>query len=194
MKLRLHKPLHIVTIGVLAPFLLGAVTVNECPKEKPTPASYTWNFTAEANRLFEQFENYSQSLIDTTDRLALVSQGPSNLSWRMHAQHLREAKADVNDMNEILCRLQTIRSAVEPWQAKLIDRIRKDTVLSAIHVGGAIEYLNDHHARIEDVGSPVYHQHIDVLYTSAQDLNNMVDAYTNLASAQARVQSMEPAS
>lgn len=54
------RSLYFVTraaaVGLLAPFLLCGVTINECPRRQVTPASYTWDFPAEANRLFSRLE------------------------------------------------------------------------------------------------------------------------------------------
>jgi hypothetical protein len=193
--MRLHfvrRTMQTVTIGLLAPFfLLGAVTVKECPRGKATSASYTWDFAAEANNLFDQFKFHNQSLIDMSDSLATASPGRS---WKMHAWRLEEAKRNVNEMNEILCRLGIIKPAVEPWQAKLIDRLSEDAVLAAIHVEAAIEYLNNNQTHVENALAPVYLQHLEAVSTSAHDLQNRLEAYKTLASAQKRVQAIESAS
>jgi hypothetical protein len=174
-------------IGLLAPFLLCGVTIKECPRKRVTPESYTWDFPAEANRLFSRLQFQSQALIDTAGRLAATGPGPSDVSWHMHANRLREAKKQVNEMNGILCRLAIIKPAVEPWQAKLIERAHKQAVLAAVHVDAAIKYLDGNRLRIENGAAPTYYRQIDAVETNARNLKDSLDAYTALASARNRV-------
>jgi hypothetical protein len=187
------RVMRTAVIGLLAPFSLWAVTINKCPKGEPTPASYTWDFVGEANNLFDQLDFQDQKLMRTTDALLAMTWRPGEMSWQSHAWRLTQAKYEVNQMAEILCRLETIRSAVEPWQMRLIDRLHDKAVLSAVHVEAAINYLNDNKTRIDDIGSPVYNEHIRAVYDNARALDHNLDRYTALARAEKRVRDLESA-
>lgn len=66
-----------------------------------------------------------------------------NLSWETHASQLEDLKGDINDIGAKLCRLETIRRVVAPWQKREIDRIATTVRLMADNAEDAILFVND---------------------------------------------------
>ena len=46
-----------------------------------------------------------------------------HMTWDAHADELEYLKSEINDIGAKLCRLQTIRRVVAPWQQNEIDQI-----------------------------------------------------------------------
>ena len=148
------------------PLTLGATTAKECACEKPTAASYTWDFHREANTLFEDVQTDAQQIEDHAAELQSFSDEPE-LSWHDHAIQLNQLKGEVNDMGQKLCRLETIRRVVAPWQQKTIDRIASNVPLMADNTEDAILYLNAHQ---HDLTNPTYWRYADNLYSEGSNL------------------------
>ncbi|MFZ0762249.1 MAG: hypothetical protein WAM69_20045, partial [Candidatus Sulfotelmatobacter sp.] len=132
-------------VGVCAAFAVfpltsGAITMNKCAPGPPTAASYTWNFQGEANTLFQDVRVDAQQVTTDAAQLQSFSENP-NISWQLDGDKLTQVKADVDDMGRKLCRLETIRRVVAPWQRDTIDRIASNVVLMADNTQDAIEYV-----------------------------------------------------
>jgi hypothetical protein len=56
---------------------------------------------------------------------------------------LEDLKGDINDIGAKLCRLETIRRVVAPWQKREIDRIATTVRLMADNAEDAILFVND---------------------------------------------------
>ena len=67
-----------------------------------------------------------------------ASPGIPNVTWDAHADELEYLKSEINDIGAKLCRLQTIRRVVAPWQQNVIDQIATDTQLMADNAQDAI--------------------------------------------------------
>jgi hypothetical protein len=70
-------------------------------------------------------------------------------------------------MGKKLCRLETIRRVVAPWQQETIERIASQLPLMADNTAAAIEYVNAHQ---QDLVNPTYQRYADNLYSEATDL------------------------
>lgn len=166
----------ITIVGVSAalavfPLTLGAVTATKCVCSKPTAASYTWDFHREADTLFNNVQADSWQVKDRAAKLQSFSFHP-DMSWQAHVDQLSQMKKEVNDMGQKLCRLETIRRAVAPWQQKTIDRIAPSVVLMADSTQDAILYVNAHRY---DLTSPTYRQYVDNLYAEGSNLTQSAE-------------------
>ena len=103
---------------------------QQCVAGEPTAASYTWDFKGEANTIFKDIQSDAQDAVDHAGILQSYALD-SQLSWDAHAEELEYLKSDINEIGAKLCRLQTIRRVVAPWQQNVIDQIATDTRLMA---------------------------------------------------------------
>src|ERR1700745_857139 len=103
------------TAMVLLPAASATAAMHECVTGRPTAASYTWNFRQEANNIFEDIQSDVSQVRYHAEQLQSFEFHP-DLSWQSHADQLSQVKSGVNDMGDRLCRLETIRRVVAPWQ------------------------------------------------------------------------------
>jgi hypothetical protein len=148
-----------------------AVTVHKCVPGQPTVASYTWDFKAEANRLFQAVQSDADQARYHADQLDTFARD-SSLSWDSNEEQLQALKQEVNDMGRKLCRLETIRRVVAPWQQAEIDRIATTVRLMADNTEDAIRFGNTHQ---EDLWLPVYTKYADNLYAQSCTLANSTE-------------------
>jgi hypothetical protein len=143
----------------------GAVTVHGCAAGQPTAASYTWNFHQEANNIFAEIQSDARQAVDHAARLQSFQDG--DLSWQTQADQLNQVKAEVNDMGQKLCRLETIRGVTEPWQQNTIDRIAATMRLMADNAQDAIVFGNAHQNQL---WVPTFGAYVNNLYREAETL------------------------
>ena len=144
----------------------AATASHQCVAGEPTAASYTWNFKSEANTIFQEIQSEAQDASYHADMLQSFARDP-NMSWDSHADQLEYLKSDINDIGAKLCRLQTIRRVVAPWQQNVIDRIVTDTQLMADNAQDAIVFGNTHRSELW-------------LATYQKNVNNLEDEATAL--------------
>jgi hypothetical protein len=146
-----------------------AAVVHECVAGKPNPASYTWDFKAETNTIFQDIQSDAQQALDHADQLQGVQN--AHLSWDSQGLQLDAIKDEVNDIEAKICRLETIRRVVAPWQKKEIDRIAATTRLMVDNTQDAILFGNAHQ---ENLWLATYRKYTDNLDAEAQNLANSV--------------------
>ncbi len=156
---------------------LAAAAPKECVAGKPTAQSYTWNFDREASRLLSRLE---QDSLNARMHAATLQTFDENqqVHWQTHASELMSIKRDINDMGSKLCRLETIRRVVEPWQQQAIDRVAPQIRLMADNEGDALTFLNNNH---EYLWAPTYRKYADNLYSEASQVSHSVNNYEELA-------------
>jgi hypothetical protein len=159
-----------MTAMTVLPITSAAAMVRECPVSKPTAASYTWNFRREANQLFEHIQTDAWRARDHAAQLASFANSP-DLSWQSYAEQLTLEKEAINDMGKTVCRLETIRHSVAPWQRRSINRIAATVTLMADNTQDAIVIGN--HNR-QSLWRPSYQRYLDNLYTHACNLTQRV--------------------
>lgn len=152
---------------VLFSMPVGAAVKKDCEAGKPTAASYSWDFHSEANKIFADLDSDAQQVLDHAERL----QSYSGLTWQAHADQLEPLRNEVNDMGAMLCRLETIRGAVSPWQQKTIDEIAAILHLMADNTGDAIRFGSTHP---DELWVPTYQGNVNNLYNEAQSLTRNV--------------------
>jgi hypothetical protein len=129
------------TAAFLAPGMGAAV--HECVPGSPTAASYTWNFKAEANSIFQDLETFARQIRYGADQLVTDNRG-HEVDWELQGDQLNILRQEVNDMGDKLCRLESIRRVLAPWQQAEVDRIAEEVQLMADNTQDAIVYLNGH--------------------------------------------------
>lgn len=162
---------------LLVPGMLLAVKPSTCTAGEPTAASYTWNFSREANNLFDQLHADAYQVSNHADHLRSLDKNTS-VDWRADLDQLTTIKHAVNDMGQKLCRLETIRRVVQPWQKNVIDRDAAAIRLMADNTTDAINYLNGHH---DELWVPTYRQYATNLYNESSQLSTTLSAAVNYA-------------
>jgi hypothetical protein len=149
----------------------SAAESRKCIVQKPTPASYAWNFRQEANATFKDIELDATQARYHADRLQSVVSRPDSVSWPSDATQLDQIRSAVNDMGQRLCRLETIRRVVDPWQQNTIDRIAVDVRLLADNTQDALAFGSSHR---QTLWVPAFQRYVDNLYTEARMLTQAV--------------------
>jgi len=137
--------------------------VHECVAGPPTAASYTWNFKQEANDIFQDVRLDALQAEDAAANLQSFQTDP-DLGWEAHAHQLAKLRSAVNDMGSKLCRLETIRRVVDPWQQNVIDRLATNVTLMADNTEDAILFVNQER---DDLWMATYKKYVDNLYNES---------------------------
>jgi hypothetical protein len=166
---------------VIAAFALPApaAVLQACVAGKPTPASYTWDFKGEANAAFREIQSTARDALNHADQLEADTRNPE-VSWESHESQLAYLRDEIDGMGTKLCRLETIRRVVAPWQQREIDQIAANVQLMAKNAADAIRYVNSHQNAL---WSRTY-------TASVHNLFNEADALTRSAGAAAQFSSV----
>ena len=177
------RPSELLLTGLISAALAVAApkaeTSNSCPSDSPTAESYTWNFPGEATSIFRGVEADAHEALKNADELESFTETPQ-ISWQGHALELADLRTEVNDMGAKLCRLESIRRVVAPWQQKTIDDIASSLRLMADNTEDAIQFLNSHH---QDLWSPTYRKYLTNLFDEAHHLTKSTQTAVHYESA-----------
>ncbi len=169
-------------VGVLAaPGLTMAAVSKPCPAPEPTRESYTRNFKEEASTLLNGIQAEADQAKSDADTLRSMALSPT-VDWQAHAEQWREITKDVDDIGTKLCRLETIRSAVLPWEKTAIDKTNVFAREMADNANQAIKFLNDNHNKL---WAPEYRQLTANLYDESGQLSGTINRYERLAKLRA---------
>jgi hypothetical protein len=163
-----------------------AAVSRGCPEQTSTPASYTWNFKAEANQIFQSVAQDAAAVLDHADKLDAFSRQPG-VSWQSHGTELNAIRAQVDDMGAKLGRLETIRRVLAPWQQQEVDQIARRVQLLADNTEDAIHHLNEHQNQL---WAPNYQMNTRNLYDEADKLTHSVDTAVAFAKASHEYQTL----
>jgi hypothetical protein len=163
-------------IGVIALFSPGlfAASAKLCQTGPPTAASYTWNFPKEASGLLVQMKADAVQVRTIADNLGAIDREGYENFWQYDATLLTSARTRVNDMDGMLCRLETIRRVSAPWEKQALDRIRPSVVELTDTTQATIQYLNQNH---DALMYPAYTDQAQAMYDKANRIINFVDQY-----------------
>ncbi len=162
---RYATELAALVAGMVALPLAAQAAPQSCAAGKPTPASYTWNFHAEAGRLLNAIQVDAAKAYDRAARIDQYDLN-SGMDWHFHANQLAALKSTVDDMGQKLCRLEQIRRVAAPWQQKAIDDAAASVKLMADNVEDAINFYNEYQNYFWE---PDYRHNVDnVLHESGQ--------------------------
>lgn len=152
------------TVALVGPGMAAAA--HECVPGSPTAASYTFDFMSEANTIFQDLETLARQTRYDADQLVTYNRGHEG-DWEVQADQLNILKQEVNDMGTKLCRLESIRRVLAPWQQAEVDRIAGEVQLMADNTQDAIAYLNGHE---RELWAPAYQNYENNLYNEAGSL------------------------
>lgn len=153
-----------------APASSSSSQPQACVVGKPTAASYTWNFKAEADNTFRAIQNDLERASSDADQFQEVTMD-INPDWQVQGTPLDNLRDDVNDIGARLCRLETIRRVLAPWQQKTIERIASTTTLLADNTQSEIQFGNAHP---QELWQPYYRGVATDIVNEVQILENTV--------------------
>lgn len=165
-----------ILVGVIALSAPGlfAASAKLCPTGPVTAASYTWNFPKEASGLLTQMKTDAFQVRNIAGNLqALDRDGYANF-WEYDATLLQSARSQVNAMDGMLCRLETIRRVSTPWEKQAISNVVPNIIELSDTTQAAIQYLNHNHGALM---FPAYAGQAEVMYDKANRIMNFVDQY-----------------
>jgi hypothetical protein len=148
-----------------APAVAAVSKTCSCVPGQATPASYTWDFKGEANTIFKDIQFQAQQSLYDADKLEGAAR--AGLTWYSQGGYLDDLKTDIDNIGKKLCRLETIRSVVAPWQQRVIDRIAESTVLMADNTEDAMNFGNVHQ---RELWLTTYRNYVNNLFDEAEKL------------------------
>ncbi len=171
MKIRLRTLLWSTCVSAamaLSAHAAVAPKAQACAAGTPTAASYTWDFKGEANAIFKDIQSDAQAVRYHADTIHSYA-GESGLDWQAQGDELEQMKDRINDIGEKLCRLETIRRVLAPWQQHVVDQIAVTTRLMADNAQDAIEFGN---TKSNALWLPAYQKYVSNLYDEAVTLTH----------------------
>lgn len=146
-------------------------TTRSCTVGTPTAQSYTWNFRQEAQGLLDDVAVEAYWTSYHADQLQNFS---VDVDWQEHADALNAIRAEVNDMGTQLCRLETIKRVVSPWEQKAINDAAPLITEMANEAQAAITYLNQNHNHLLN---PTYHAYSEAMYQQSTRLTGQMNEF-----------------
>ncbi len=167
-------------VGCLAAgaLVLPAASLSQsraCTSGALTPQSYTWNFRQEAQGLLGDVDLDAYWASYHADQLDHFS---PEISWEEHAIELNAIRGEINDMGTKLCRLETIRRVVSPWEQKAIDNAAPLIAEMANEAASAITYLNNSQLHLF---APSYHAYSEEMFQQSTRLNHQLNQFEDFS-------------
>lgn len=141
----------------------AALTAHTCTVAQATPASYTWDFKAEANQTLKYIRAEAGDAAMHADTAAAMNRD-GMASWFAEAEQLDAVKSDVNAIESKLCRLETIRRVLDRDEQQAIDQIATSARLMANNLEDDYAFGN---ANGQWLWSPSYQRDLNNLYGEA---------------------------
>ena len=104
------------------------------------------------------------------DRLETFARD-GDMAWVSHAGQLDDLGSEINDIDQKLCRLETIRRVLAPWQQRAVDQVAIATRLLAENANPQGLYFG------------AYGRYVNNLYGQAKSLTRSVGSAVGLARA-----------
>ena len=128
---------------------------------------------------------------DLADQLQTFNRDGALISWEMDADVLTQAQAQVNAMDEELCRLRLIRRVTLPWQQKAIDRVAPKMIELTDYVEDALQNLNEKHNTVNTLDRS-FAQDADFMYRRADTIARSIGNFEEYAAARTEIQQLSP--
>jgi len=166
----------VLGMALAAPAWAGSAAASAAPSApacvagKPTAASYTWDFKAEAARTLNDIRADARQISEDADTLRWLTLNPG-ADWGLQEEQLGQMKRPINDIVSDVCRLETIRRVVSPPEQHEIDLAIAEGTLLSIHAQDAYNWGNQHP---EDLLLGPYRSDVANLYNEASALQRSV--------------------
>lgn len=150
----MRSSLMLKVVGFLAALSLTSAAFAATPPASkcgpPTPEPQTWNFSKEASCLLSQLHEDAYQVRDSADSLEALDRerGLSSIDWQIDAVTLDSMGDQINKMDQILSRLQTIEKVLPPEQRTEINETAPAVMELTDSADAAIDYLKTNHDRL----------------------------------------------
>jgi hypothetical protein len=162
MGIKLWKAGLVLSAITLSP-AISLARVESCASR---PGYNTGTTSRTASRLFREMRRDARRVAYQTLQIQSFT-SEWDTTWAGHADRLNQIKAEVDDMGKRLCRLETMQSAQEPREQKIVAQVAPLVQEMADNTDAAINYLNAHQARF---WPPSYKTYTQNLYKEARTL------------------------
>ena len=178
MEMRLWKKcMYCVFSVLLGPAILLAAT-SPCQTGKPTPESYKYNFPNEATNLLNREGTDALRVRSDANQLTMYTR--DNVTWQIYADMLTRMKSRVDKMDNMICRLNSIKRVASPWQRRMITRVRPQVVVLTDEVNDAIHFVNNNQNYL---WSPTFVNYTKDMYATSKQVSKdlrSVEEYASL--------------
>ena len=168
---------------VLALAVPQTMAVAPCECGPVTPQSYTYNFSAEAQRLLDQAKQDSYLVQNYVATLEGMDGDPYTNDWHMDTYELGHAADIVQRLDKIECRLRNIERATTPQQQAVIKRVVPEIVILTDNMNRTMQYVNHNQHYL---WNPQYVARARQMYRSTERIDNYL-RYPNQYMVQSRV-------
>jgi len=104
-------------------------------------------------------------------------------SWESHATKVEEIKRHVNNVGDLLAKIENVKSKASPWQQQAIDRVTPLLNELASNTTATIEQLNQKPKLLQ---SGPYADYADANFEVASNLAELVSYYVDYGKSKAR--------
>jgi len=184
----LRKSVYSISAFLAGSVLLAAAS-HPTPNGRPVSQSQSHDFQKEASNLLQQIKADAVTVSKLADELHTYSYQPNEIDFRFQGSLLNDAREQVNQMDEMLTRLRTIRRVTMPWQQKAIDRVTPAMVELTDSTQSATDFLNGHQ---DYPFSPSYLADSTNMYKEASRIARSVGRFEKYAAADREVRELRP--
>jgi len=174
-------------------FLAGSVLLSAAsrpaPDGRPVSKSQSHGFQKEASNLLQQIKADAVTVSILADELHSYSYPPSEINFVSQGSLLNDARDQVNQMDQMLTRLRTIRRVTMPWEQKAIDRVTPAIIELTNATQSAVDFLNGHQ---DFPFSSSYLADSANMYKDASRVARSVGRFEKYAAAVRQVQELRP--
>jgi hypothetical protein len=161
----------VVGAMTLAPTISMQAAVQACnPIGPPSSESYTSNFPGEGSHLLADVQQDARRAAYHASQLESYTNNPE-ITWELHADQLQRIRHDVNDMGKRLCRLETIRRDLSPWEQQALSQVAPQLQYMADNTTDAIHYVNQYE---NNFWVPSYKSYTQNLYHEANTVSRTI--------------------
>jgi hypothetical protein len=187
----LYKSIGAAILVLVVPGLLAAISVSKCNCQAgpPTPESYTWNFPREATSLLQQVQERAAKARTLVAQLQAFDREQGENDWHLDGDVLTRLKAQVDPMDQMICKLRTISRVCLPWQQKAIHRIAPAVVELTDCTRFELNYLNKDK---QWLWNPTYTAETTDMYNEANRIVNSIGSFTEYAKARSEIRELSP--
>ena len=138
--------------------------------------------------MLAQMEAQAMQVRSLADTLQSLDREASENFWQYDATVLNQARSHVNDMDGMLCRLQAIRRATDPWERKAIGDIAPSVIELSDSTQDAINYLDE---REDALMFPTFTDQAEVMYDKSNRIVNFVNRFQDYKSDRAEARKFD---
>ena len=182
----LHGSLAFGITLLLGPGLLASP--QGCRAGAPASAG---DVPQQASSLLQQIKERAAEVGYLTDQLSGLERDGALTGWEQDADLLMETRDQVNAMDAMLCRLQSIEPEALAWQRKAVDRIAPKIYEMDNYLTDSIKCVNNYQDNVH-IFDQQYIQDTDDMFDRADYIVKSVGTFEEYASARHEIHQLRP--